>query len=101
VAKGDTAPPFGEVSGRPSIWALRRVNERQLRRRRQIEEIFRRGRLRAIVEIFEELVRQGLVDERELDGRIPVYAAVDPELLRALGGDQLPPLPLHVVARNA
>jgi hypothetical protein len=91
-----------ETASNSTIWALRRVNERQVRRRRrQIEAIFRRGRLRALIELFEELVRHGLVDERELDSRIATYAADDAELLKALGGDRLPPLPLHVVARNA
>jgi hypothetical protein len=90
-----------ETASNSTNWALRRVNERQVRRRRQIEAIFRRGRLRALIELFEELVRHGLVDERELDSRIATDAAVDAELLKALGGDRLPPLPLLVVARNA
>jgi hypothetical protein len=47
------------------------------------------------------LVRHGLVDQRELDSRIAACAAVDAELLKAPGGDQLPTLPSHVIARNA
>jgi replicative DNA helicase len=43
----------------------------------------------------------GLVDQRGLDYRIAAYTAVHAELIKALGGDRLPPLPLHVVARNA
>jgi hypothetical protein len=94
VPNGELAPPFGERGDRKSTripqfepnsttLPLRRVNERQLRRRRQIEEIVRRGRLRSLVELLEELVRHGLVDQRELDSRIAAYAAVDAELLKA------------------
>jgi replicative DNA helicase len=33
--------------------------------------------------------------------RKEAYAAVHAELIKALGGDRLPTLPLHVIARNA
>ena len=110
MPNGELAPPFGERGDRnitrlpqfePNSLALRRVNKRQLRRRRQIEEIVRRGHLRSLVELLKELVRHGLVDQRGLDYRIAAYAAVHAELIKALGGDRLPTLPLHVTARNA
>lgn len=111
MPNGELAPPFGESDGNitrlpqfepnSTSLALRRVNKRQLRRRRQIEEIVRRGHLRSLVKLLKELVRHGLVDRRGLDYRIAAYAAVHAEFIKALGGDRLPTLPLHVIARNA
>jgi hypothetical protein len=106
VPNAEPAPPFREGGDRKStrlsqlepnstILALRRVNERQLRRRCQIEEIFRLDHLRSLIELLEELVRHGLGDQREPDYRIAAYAAVDAEFLKALDGPQLPPLPLQ------
>ena len=83
------------------VTELRLANARQLRRRQHLEAIFRRrGCLRPILELFEELIRHGLIPEAELDWRLAAYAELDPRALKITGGDRLPPLPIRVVGRR-
>jgi hypothetical protein len=52
---------------------------------------------RGFLEIFEEFVRHSLVDKTGLDRRLAGYAQLDPRIIKALGADQLPARPVHVV----
>jgi hypothetical protein len=71
------------------------VVQRQLRRQRQVEHICRTARL--VFELLNELDRyHGLGDD--LDRRLARYAAIDHEILRALGGDRFPSMPLRTMA---
>ena len=58
---------------------------RDLRRRRLYEQVFALGP-RPSFELLME-IHNGA----NLDARLARYAAVDPETIRALGGDQFPP----------
>jgi hypothetical protein len=104
--RGDPAAPAsarrvgvacGETRSDTTVAELRLANARQLHRRQRIEAIFRRGDLRPIIELLEELVRHGLVPEAELDWRLAAYAEIDPTALRVTGGDCLPLLPMRAV----
>jgi hypothetical protein len=75
---------------------LREENARQLRPRRRLEAIFRRGGLRPILEPLEKLIRHGLIAEAELDWRLAAYVELDPRALK-IGGDCLPRLPIRAV----
>src|SRR5215472_2253542 len=72
-------------------------NTRRLRRRRQLEAILERGGLRAILELIEEMIPHRIADEGEVEDRLAAYAALDPAKLRAVGGDQLPSLPIRAI----
>jgi hypothetical protein len=76
---------------------LREANARVLRRRRWLDAIFRRGGLRLILQLLEELVRHDEVAENELEWRLGVYAELDPAALSIVGGDRLVPLPIRAV----
>jgi hypothetical protein len=66
-----------------------------LRRQRAVERLCRTPRL--IFELLDELDRHyGL--GADLDRRLQRYAALDPELLRALGADKFPGLPIRLIA---
>jgi hypothetical protein len=52
---------------------------------------------RGFREIFEELIRHGLLDEAALDRAQTAYAALDPRIVKALGADRMPPRPLRVI----
>jgi hypothetical protein len=65
-----------------------------LRRQRQVERICRIPRL--VAELLDEIDRHhGL--GADLDRRLERYAALDPELLRAVGGDRFPQTPMRLV----
>jgi hypothetical protein len=69
-----------------------------LRRQRQIEHICRTPRL--VAELLAEIGRHhGIADD--IAARIAAYAAIDPDVLAAVGGDRFPPAPLRVVAGGA
>jgi len=69
---------------------LRQANQRQLRRV-LIVRVHRLGP-RLVVELLKEFVRHRLIDEDHLDARLSAYAALDPAVLAAAGGDRLPHL---------
>jgi hypothetical protein len=71
----------------------------RLRRLRHVEQIHRLG-ARVLFELVDELDRHhGLGDD--LDRRLQRYAGLDPEVLCALGGDQLPVSPVRIVGGAA
>jgi hypothetical protein len=86
-----------EASSHSALWRVRQANAAQLRRQRLVERIHQIAGPRAFLEIFEELVRHGLVDEGELDRVLTPYAALDPRIVKALGADRMPPRPVRVV----
>jgi hypothetical protein len=67
-----------------------------LRRQRLVARIHRLG-ARVLYELLDELDRHGIVSWADVEPRLQRYAAIDPELLRVVGGDQFVPLPIHAV----
>jgi hypothetical protein len=65
---------------------------------RAIEQLHRRGP-RAYGEMLIELAATRLL-RTEIEALVMRYAGIDPDVLRAAGGDRFAPLPLHVVARG-
>lgn len=59
----------------------------RLRRQRHVERLYRLGP-RAVFELLDELDRVHRLTD--LDARLARYAAVDPEILRALGANRFP-----------
>ena len=66
----------------------------RLRRERQIEHVYRLG-VRAVAEMLFEVA-----GGEDLDRALEAYGRLTPDLLKALGGDQFPPAPLHEVRRT-
>ncbi len=62
-----------------------------LRRQRQIEHLHLLGP-RAVGELLREVA-----EDDDLDRALEAYGRLTPDLLKALGGDQFPPLPVHGV----
>ena len=75
----------------------RAANFCQLRRWSQVEQIWRLGP-RVTFELIEELIRHGLVDAADLDGRLAAYAAISPTALLRAGGHRFAPPPLRLAA---
>ena len=65
-----------------------------LRRQRQIEHLHLLGP-RAVGELLREVA-----EDDDLDRALEAYGRLTPDLLKALGGDQFPPAPLHEVRRT-
>ncbi len=61
------------------------------RRQRQIEHVYRLG-LRAVGELLFEVA-----EGEDLDRALEAYQRLTPDLLKAVGGDHFPPLPIHEV----
>ena len=80
LGEGGSQRPIGQSHAAPTstIWALRRANERQLRRRRLVERIGQVAGLGGLVELLDELVRHGLVDEAALEDRLAALCRVEP-----------------------
>jgi len=66
----------------------------RLRRQRQVEQLCHV--LRLVFELLDELGRHHGIAE-DIDRRLARYAGLDPEFLRALGGDRFPGTPIHLV----
>ena len=64
---------------------------RSLNRQRQIEHVHRLG-ARAVAELLHEVAAG-----ENLDHALESYGRLTPDLLKALGGDRFPALPVHVV----
>ena len=62
-----------------------------LRRQRQIEHLHLLGP-RAVGELLREVA-----EDDDLDRALEAYGCLTPDLLKALGGDQFPPAPIHGV----
>ena len=60
-----------------------------LRRQRQIEHVYRLG-VRAVGELLHE-VAQG----ENLDRALEAYQRLTPDMLKTLGGDRFPPVPIY------
>jgi hypothetical protein len=84
-------PPDNALDG------ARQANAALLRRQGLVERIHEVAGPRGFREIFEELIRHGLVDEGELDRVLTAYAALDPRIVKAMGADRMPPRPLRVI----
>lgn len=67
----------------------------RLRRQRQVEQLHALGP-RAVAEFLDELDRHLDLGD-DLDGRLERYAALDPDVLAAFGGDRFPAAPLRVI----
>lgn len=67
------------------------------RRQRHAAALHRLGP-RVMLEMLEEIERVHGLPAGDLDARLGVYAAADPDVLRALGGDRFPPRPLRGVS---
>jgi hypothetical protein len=66
-----------------------------LRRRRQVQAVHRLGS-RTVGELLDEITRHhGIADD--INRRLARYAAIDPEILRAFGGDRWPSAPVWIV----
>jgi hypothetical protein len=90
----ESGPAARANADRAGIWT-RIVPDTRLRRRRQCELIWRLG-ARVFFELIDELDRRhGL--GADLDARLARYARLDPEILAAIGANQFPPAPLHIV----
>ena len=68
---------------------------RHLGRERQIQRIHTLGP-RVVFELIDELDRHHSLGE-DLDRRLARYAALDPEVLRAVGGDRFPRASIRIV----
>src|SRR4051812_42682747 len=68
----------------------------RLRRQWQVERIHRLG-ARAVAELLDEIGRHNPEIVADLDRRIAAYAAIDAEILGAVGGDRFPASPMRVV----
>ena len=108
MAAGESAPPwrgdgdrrFVPAKEEPPDSALegaRQANAALLRREGLVERIHEVAGPRGFREIFEELMRHGLVDEGELDRVLTGYAVLDPRIVKALGADRMPPRPISVI----
>ncbi len=62
-----------------------------LKRQRQIEHVYRLGP-RAVGELLHEVA-----EGEDLDRALAAYSRLTPDLLRAVGGDRFPPVPIHEV----
>jgi hypothetical protein len=59
------------------------------RLRRHVERLHRQGP-RVLFELLSEIGRERLL-RVDIEGRVARYAALDPDAVEALGGDQFPP----------
>jgi hypothetical protein len=82
---------------RLSLAAARARETRALRRQQCVERIFRLGP-RPVFELIQQLARS--LDDAEVDRLLVRFAALDPGILQALGGNRLPSLPIRLVGGN-
>ncbi len=80
---------FGVEPSRPIGRTVTAVTT--FRRQRQIEHVYRLG-LRAVGELLFEVA-----EGEDLDRALKAYQRLTPDLLKAVGGDRFPPLPIHEV----
>jgi hypothetical protein len=69
--------------------------ERRLRRQQQVEQVHRLG-ARVVFELLDELDRHHDLGDA-LDRRLARYAALDPGILPAVGGDKFALAPMRLV----
>jgi hypothetical protein len=75
----------------------RAAEENRLRRRRHVEQVCRLHIVRLWVEFVDEVARHYPEIADDLDRRLVRFAALDPAVLVAVGGDRLPVPPLRAV----
>ena len=69
--------------------------QRRLRRQRQVERIHGFG-ARVFFELIDQLDREHDLGG-DLDRQLERFAALDPEILRGVGGDRFAPMPVRLV----
>jgi hypothetical protein len=79
----------------PNLADLRARAQRQQRRQHWVAKIHALG-ARPLFELIAEIERRGLRGDA-LDRCLNRFAALDPDLLRALGADRLPACPTRLV----
>jgi hypothetical protein len=75
--------------------SLKRQAQQRFRRKYLAWQVHRRGP-RAVFELVDEIARHHPDFADDIDRRSERFAALDPALLRALGGDRFPARPLRV-----
>jgi hypothetical protein len=70
--------------------------QRRLYRQRLTERVYRLG-VRAVFELVDEIGRHHPDIADDIDERLERYAGLDPNMLRAVGGDQFPASPVRIV----
>ncbi len=68
----------------------------RLRHQREVEHLCKTPRL--VAELLAEIGRRHAIEDG-IAARLQRYAGLDPEVLRAVGGDRFPPAPLWDVSR--
>lgn len=79
------------VSTTPNTAPTGRLDQRELRFRHNVERLHRLGS-RAVYELLAELGARRLL-RTEIEQLVGAYADLDPDIVRAVGTDRLPPLP--------
>jgi hypothetical protein len=102
AASKSAQPPAEAPQRRPSQNAqrvaslqTRRTAELKRRRRMHLARIVHGLGERPVFEAFDRLANE--FDESVVDHLLERFANIDPAVLRALGADKLPPLPVHIV----
>jgi hypothetical protein len=89
--------PPPRLEARPGA-ALRRDAEMRLWRQRRVERLCWLGS-RAVFDFVDEIARYYPTVALDLDRRLARFAALDPALLRQVGGDRFPSSPLRRAPR--
>jgi len=55
---------------------------------------------RGFWEFIEALIRDGALNETDIEDRLGRFARLDPEIVDALGANKLPSLPMRIVGRR-
>jgi hypothetical protein len=77
--------------------SLRELQSAELRRQRYAKRIWALGE-RVEFELVEKLIEHFALDEDAVDQILDRFAGLDASVLRALGADRLPALPVHIGA---
>jgi hypothetical protein len=84
------------MSGAHDLAAKRASELRRQRRARYIDHVHKLG-ARVVFELVDEFARE--FGEERIDYWLARFAGLDPAILRALGGDELPARPLRAVGQ--
>jgi hypothetical protein len=85
-------PPDSALKG------ARQANAALLRREGLVKRIHEVAGVRGFWEFIEALIRDGNVDEAEIEKRLSRFARLDPQILDILGANRLPNGPIRIVA---
>jgi hypothetical protein len=75
--------------------SLKKQAQQRLRRQRLAERVHRLG-ARVVFELLDEIARHHDLGD-DVDDRLARFAALDPAMLRAVGGARFAPVPLRAV----